>query len=89
MTDQHQPKPDCFGVLEIVFPKSDDGLRHSPEECMICVHKTGCLRTAIKNPDGLKVKEEIVDRAYESKNIGFLQRWSKRKYLKKIKKDNA
>lgn len=89
MTDQPQLKPDCFGVLEIVFPMGDDRLRHSPERCMLCVHKTECLRSAIKNPDGLKVKEEIVDRAYESKTIGFWQRWSRRKYLKKIKKDNV
>jgi hypothetical protein len=89
MMDKHQPEPDCFGVLEIVFPMSDDGLRHSPENCMICFHKTECLRSAIKNPDGLKVKEEIIDRAYEAKNIGFWQRWSRRKYLKKIKKDNT
>lgn len=85
MTDHNQPKPDCFGVLEIVFPMSDDRLRHSPDSCMICIHKTECLRSAIKNPDGHKVKVEIVDRAYEAKNIGFLQRWSRRKYLKKKK----
>ena len=89
MTDQHQNRPPCFGVLKIVFPMGDDGLRHSPESCMICVNKTECLRSAIENPDGLKVKEEIVDRAYESKTIGFWQRWSRRKYLKKIKKDNT
>ena len=89
MTDQSQHRPSCFGVLEIVFPMGEDGLRHSPESCIICVHKTQCLRSAIENPDGLKVKEEIVDRAYESKTIGFWQRWSRRKYLKKIKKDNT
>ncbi len=78
-------KPDCFGVIDIVFPMHDDGLRHSPESCMACSYKTECLRTAIQNPDGLQVQEEIVDRAYESKNISFLQRWSKRKYIHKIK----
>lgn len=81
--DEH--KPDCFGVVEIVFPMHDDGLRHSPESCMACVYKTDCLRTAIKNPKGIHVQEEIVDRAYESRKISFLERWSKRKYIHKIK----
>jgi hypothetical protein len=82
-------KPDCFGVISIVFPMHDDGLRHSPESCMVCLYKTDCLRTAIKNPDGLQVQEELVDRSYESKNISFLQRWSKRKYISKIKKKKS
>ncbi|MDA3897203.1 MAG: hypothetical protein PF482_13780 [Desulfobacteraceae bacterium] len=86
--NKSEPKPDCFGVINIVFPMHDDGLRHSPERCMVCLHKTECLRTAIKNPDGLQVQEEIVDRAYESRNISFLQRWSKRKYISKMKKEN-
>jgi len=85
----NEHKPDCFGVIDIVFPKHDDGLRHSPENCMVCVNKTECLRTAIQNPDGLHVQEEIVDRAYESKTISFLERWSKRKYIQKIKKKNS
>lgn len=81
-----QEKPECFGIISIVFPMHDDGLRHSPESCMACAYKTECLRTAIQNPDGLQVREEIVDRAYDSGNIGFLKRWSKRKYLSQIKK---
>jgi len=83
----NQYKPDCFGVIDIVFPMHDDGLRHSPESCMVCSYKTECLRMAIQNPDGLKVQEEIVDRAYESKKISFIERWSKRKYISKIRKD--
>jgi hypothetical protein len=82
-------KPDCFGVIDVVFPMQDDGLRHSPESCMECRYKTECLRTAIKNPKGLKVREELVDRAYDSGNIGFLKRWSKRKYLQTIKKEKS
>jgi len=86
---EHHPEhqPDCFGVIDIVFPMHDDGLRHSPESCMKCSYKTECLRTAIKNPKGLLVQEEIVDRAYEAKKISFLQRWSKRKYISKLKKE--
>jgi len=82
----NEHEPDCFGVIDIVFPMHDDGLRHSPESCMACSYKTECLRMAIQNPAGLKVREEIVDRAYESKKISFIERWSKRKYISKIRK---
>ncbi|MEZ4550265.1 MAG: hypothetical protein R2860_07980 [Desulfobacterales bacterium] len=79
-------KPDCFGNLDIVFPMRSHGLRASPETCIMCPHKTECLRAAMKNPKGAEVREEMVDRAYDSGNMGFLQRWSKRKYLHKMKK---
>jgi hypothetical protein len=80
--------PACFGILENVFPKRPDGLRQTPESCMVCYCKTLCLRTAVENPDGLKVKEEMIDRAYVSGTIGFLQRWSKRKSLFHQKKQH-
>ena len=81
-------KPECFGVMEMVFPMTEDGLRHSPLSCMACPHKTECLGTAIRRPAGLEVQEELVDRAYESKTISFIERWSKKKYLDKIKKES-
>ncbi len=86
---REQDKPECFGIIEIVFPMHDDGLRHSPQSCMACSFKTECLRTAIQNPSGLQVQAEIVDRAYDSGRISFLQRWSKRKYIQKIKKKKS
>ena len=33
--------------------------------------------------DGVKVREEIVDRAYDSGMMSFLERWSKKKDLKR------
>lgn len=75
--------PACFGKLEQVFPMGPDGLRHSPESCFFCHYKTECLRTALADENqGLKVHEEMVDRAYDSGMMGFFQRWSKRKALK-------
>jgi len=75
-------KPVCYGVLENVFPLGDDGLRHSPECCMACPHKTPCLRAALTtDPKADDVKEEKVDRAYASGNLSFLSRWSKKKSL--------
>ena len=76
-------KPPCFGNLKIVFPKGEDGLGHTPRGCMICVFKTECLRSAMAGGDGLGVREESVDRAYAAGMIGFFQRWSRKKDLRR------
>ncbi|MDM8537862.1 hypothetical protein QUF70_13980 [Desulfobacterales bacterium HSG17] len=82
---------ECFGDMEKVFPIGPDGLRHSPESCLQCRDKTQCLGTAIRGGKGIKVKEEKVDRAYESGTMGFFERWSRKKHLhaKKIKKGES
>ena len=80
MTDKDR-HPNCYADLSVVFPKHDDGLRHTPRSCMICVFKTECLREAMENRDGLDVREEVVDRAYESGMLGFFERWSRKKML--------
>lgn len=76
-----QKRPNCFADLSKVFPISSDGLRHTPEICLACPHKTDCLRTAMGKKEGLKVYSEKIDRAYRSGVIGFLERWAKRKEL--------
>lgn len=83
MSDSEDKKPLCFGVLDKVFPKTEDGLRTSPESCMMaCPHKTECLRSAINEGAGAgRVQEESVDRAYESGTISFLERWSRKKHF--------
>lgn len=81
MTAPENSRPPCFGNLEQVFPKADDGLRHTPESCMACGHKTACLRSAMMNKQGLSVQEELVDRAWSSGMIGFMGRWSRKKNL--------
>ena len=79
--------PNCFGELEKVFPKTKDGLRSTPEACLECLHKTECLRSAMEGAGGVKVREEIMDRAYDSGMMSFVERWSKKKELKrKLKK---
>lgn len=77
----------CFGNLDIVFPLGEDGLRHTPPSCFSCRDKTECLRAALKQRAGLQVKEEMVDRAYASGRLSFLQRWAQRKafFNKRIK----
>ncbi len=86
MAQKKNRLPDCFAQLETVFPMGKEGLRNTPETCLACRHKTECLRTAIQGRDGLKVREERLDRAYSSGMIGFLERWSKKKAIDRQKK---
>ena len=79
--------PPCFGILENVFPLGEDDLRRSPESCMVCHCKTECLRRAMEKNDGLKVREEAVDRAYDAGMIGFLGRWSRKKSLARRRRE--
>lgn len=75
-------RPGCFGDLETVFPMGSDGLRVSPDSCINdCGHKTDCLRSALQGVKGGSVKEEMLDREYESGAVGFLERWSRKKAL--------
>jgi hypothetical protein len=78
--------PYCFGKLENVFPLRKDGLRHTPENCMVCFCKTKCLRTAARGPEGIVIEEERVKRAYGSGTISFIERWSRKKDLDRQKK---
>ena len=81
MTVNQKKYPPCFGDLEIVFPEGAEGLRHTPESCMICCYKTRCLRQAMAEGGGITVREEMVDRAYASGMVGFFERWSRKKAL--------
>ena len=81
--------PECFGDIETVFPKGESGLRHSPEMCLSCLHKTACLRSAMESTDGLAVKKEMVERAYTSGTMNFFQRWSRKKSLCHKQKEGA
>lgn len=85
-SNQH---PYCFGKLDNVFPLGEDGLRHSPESCFVCIYKTECLRTALAGKEGIAVESEKVDRAYAAGVIGFFSRWSKRKQLHRKTKDDG
>jgi hypothetical protein len=81
MKNDKKEVPCCFGDLDTVFPKGEEGLRHSPETCLACACKTECLREAMQGGDGLRVREDTVDRAYESGMLSFFERWSKKKEL--------
>ena len=87
----HADKPACFGKLDHVFPKSEDGLRNSPDTCLACELKTQCLRTAMQSKARFAVHEEMVDRAYSSGRLSFWQRWSRKKAVHRQinQKDNS
>jgi hypothetical protein len=89
MADKEPKKkyPPCFGELETVFPKGKNGLRNTPETCFACRYKTECLKSALEGTGGLKVREEMIDRAYRSGHINFLERWSKKKALQRSRID--
>ncbi len=78
--------PDCYGHLETVFPKTKQGLRESPLACRACVFKTECLREAVSRKEGLAVREEQVDRAYQGGMMTFFERWSRKKALHRKRK---
>ena len=75
--------PPCFANLDTVFPKGKHGLRETPEDCQVCSYKTECLKNAMEGVDGLKVREEFLDRAYKSGKISFMERWSQKKVLQR------
>lgn len=81
MIDDTPRPPDCFGQLETVFPVGEGGLRTSPPECIKCPFCKSCLQQAMAGPEGLKLQEEKVDKAYEYGLIGTLERWSKKKLI--------
>jgi len=83
MAQGKSPYPPCYGDIEQVFPMGSDGLRSSPDNCLRCAHKTSCLRQAMQHPEGLRVRETSVDRAYRSGMMGFCERWSRKKDLQR------
>ena len=87
MTLNQEQHPFCFGDLTVVFPLGKNGLRETPAPCLRCRHKTACLRFAMGGLEGLKVRQELVDRAYSSGRIGFWERWSRKKIIAGVKKD--
>ncbi len=77
-------KPYCYGKLEKVFPKKEDGLRHTPESCFSCSFRIDCLREASSKGDGyIELKEDMINNAYKAGRMNFLQRWSAKKELQR------
>ncbi len=87
MLDRKEKYPPGIGALDTVFSIANDGVRNTHENCLACAHKTECLRSAMEGAEGLKVREEYLDRAYASGIMSFLERWSLKKDLKRRLKE--
>ena len=82
-TDYDQP-PECFGVLDHVFPLADDGLRYVRKECTPCPRVKDCLRTASQSREGLNMRISRMEALSYGKGeglSGFLRRWSELKQI--------
>ncbi len=81
--------PDCFGILEKVFPMTDTGLRQTPNYCFEhCSLKTKCLGYAMTTKNGVKLEEEIIESGTKAGTINFFERWSRKKQVyKKMHKE--
>ena len=77
-------KKDCFGILENVFPVSKNGLREIKPACSKCAARVSCLKQALATKEGLKMREEIFDRASQGGLMSRFQRWSRKKELDRI-----
>lgn len=71
----------CYGVLDKVFPKGEQGMRQVPPGCFDCPDRVPCLREAIKTKEGLEMKAQLLLRAEKRGLISKFQRWSQKKHL--------
>ncbi|MEW6668507.1 MAG: hypothetical protein AB1512_25120 [Thermodesulfobacteriota bacterium] len=74
----------CFGVLDRVFPAGESGLREVPEGCLQCPDRVACLRSAVSTREGLRMREEMLDRAGKAGFVGRIERWSRKKELSRL-----
>jgi hypothetical protein len=72
---------DCFGILDMVFPMGEEGLREVGPECLDCPHRKPCLQKALSTEEGIAFRNQILDRAAEKGLIGPLERWSEKKNI--------
>lgn len=80
-------KKDCFGVLDKVFPLGDKGLREITPGCFQCPERTACLRAALCTKEGLEMRAEILERAAGGGMVSRFQRWSQKKELYRLMKE--
>ena len=74
----------CFGVLDRVFPLGEGGLREVPAGCFQCPERIACLKRAVSSREGLRMREEMVDRAGKAGLLGRIERWSRKKELSRL-----
>ncbi|MFO7783085.1 MAG: hypothetical protein ACQET7_02960 [Thermodesulfobacteriota bacterium] len=80
-------KKDCYGILDRVFPMEENGLRQTPAECFACPERTECMRAAMKTDEGICMQEAVLDRFAESGLRGRIRRWSRKKELERMSRN--
>jgi hypothetical protein len=75
----------CFGILEVVFPKTERGMREVPPGCMECDKRVDCMKAALRSGEGIRFTEEMIERSERVGMIGWLDRWSRKKELNRLK----
>lgn len=74
----------CFGVLDRVFPRGESGLREVPPGCFECPERIPCLKSAVSGREGIRMREEMLDRAEKAGLLGKIERWSRKKELSRL-----
>jgi hypothetical protein len=78
--EAEQNRPECYGVLQRVFPMGDSGLREVPGDCWDCPHRVQCLRLAISRGEQAETLDQETTSRRDGPGLGgFLKRWSRRK----------
>jgi len=77
-------KKDCFGVLDKVFPMGKEGLREVVPSCFECNDRKTCLEAALATKQGLEFRSELLYRIPASGLVGRLKRWSEKKELNRL-----
>ena len=77
-------KPDCFGVLDEVFPVGETGIREVRERCIDCPYRLECLKSALNTEEGIRMRGEMLRRVPLEGMGDWLKRWSDKKMLSKM-----
>ena len=81
------PKKDCFGILDSVFPMGKEGLREIVPTCFECPERKACLQTALNTEQGFELRSEVLTRSSAGGFLGGLRRWSEKKELSRLRKE--
>ena len=77
----------CFGILDEVFPMGKEGLRETAPACFDCPEKKACLQTALQTKEGFALRGEVLDRSPTKGLRARLMRWSEKKRLSELMKE--
>ena len=82
----NKPREECFGILDKVFPMGREGLREIVPTCFDCPEKGPCLKAALGTKEGLALRGKTLDRTPSKGLIDRVKRWSERKELSRLMK---